>query len=154
MALGIKTVRDDWGKNVSSSALVWGVGSASSWKTLQVTGSSLVGANYVRGQGGTWMHLEQRSMGSDTSGAGCQRKLSYLETSIPLPNTHIHDQPFLWPWGYRKNMKEEVMTKLFTFWSAIMLWPLTGKVMQLLEQQIGFSRMLAKKWPQELILSL
>ena len=61
-------------------------------KNLQVTGSSLVGADSVWGQGGAWMCLEWRSMSADTSGAHCQVKLSYLETSTPLPqrtNSHL-----------------------------------------------------------------
>ncbi len=65
--------------------------SVSVWKNLQVTGASLAGANYVRGQGSTWMRLEWRSMSGDTSGACCQGKLSYPATFTPFPpNTHTH----------------------------------------------------------------
>lgn len=69
--------------------------SASAWKNLQVTGSSLAGANYVQGQGSTWMRLEWRSMSGDTSGACCQGKLSYPTTSTPLPPIHTTHTHFL-----------------------------------------------------------
>lgn len=96
--------------------------SISARENLQVTGSSLAWANYVQGQGSTWMRLDWRSMSGDTSGACCQGKLSYPAMSTPPPpNTHtctahIHSdfQPFLRPQGTRKDRRKGMMMRLLT----------------------------------------
>lgn len=70
-------------------------------------------ADEVLAERSSRMCLERRSMSADTSGAGCQGKLTYPQCQLPQPNPPIHIHSLSsGPHGGSKDGRLEVIMKL------------------------------------------